>query len=135
MKIQSRLNFLSPCTFKSLRNFTILLSCFHLLAISPGAFASGDPKLGEQLYQRCAKCHGALGEGKNAEAAWAARGPKLAGQHAWYLRESITKYKNGLRAYEPSDRTGELMKGMAMTVILSKDENIEHIIAYLTNLN
>ncbi|MFK7824733.1 MAG: cytochrome c [Oligoflexales bacterium] len=133
MKIQSRFNFLSPCTFKSLRNFTILLSCFHMWASA--AYGNGDPEAGKQLFQSCAKCHGALGEGKGADAAWAARGPKLAGQHAWYLRESITKYKNGLRAYESSDRTGEVMKGMAMTLILSKEENVEHIIAYLTNLN
>ena len=135
MKIQSRFNLSSPCTFKSLRNFTILLSCFHLFGLPNAAFGSGDAKIGEQLYQNCAKCHGAQGEGKGPEAAWAARGPRLAGQHAWYLRESITKYKNGLRAYEDADRSGEVMKGMAMTLILSKDENVEHIIAYLTNLN
>ncbi|WP_273945106.1 c-type cytochrome [Burkholderia pseudomallei] len=45
-------------------------------------------------YAACAACHGQNGQG-------AGTFPRLAGQHADYLRRQIDVFKNGMRANAP----------------------------------
>ncbi len=48
---------------------------------------------GKQVYeQKCITCHGADGLGVEAE-----QGPKLAGQHSWYLEKQLQNFLSGER--------------------------------------
>ena len=108
-------------------------SCLSLFMAS-GAMgaAKGDAGKGKALYAPCVQCHGAKGEGKPESTPAALRGPKLAGQHAWYLQESIAKYKNGQRGADAKDTSGAIMKGMAG--LLANDQAIADVVAYIGTL-
>ena len=75
----------------------------------------GDPVAGKASYAVCVACHGAQAEGLEALG-----GPRLSGQNDWYLVQQLQNYKNGRRAYDPSDTFGQQMKPMAM--ILADDK-------------
>jgi cytochrome c553 len=61
---------------------------FLVLAMTPAPALAGD---GAQKAAVCAGCHGADGNSPNPE--W----PKLAGQHAGYLRAQATAFRDGAR--------------------------------------
>ena len=119
----------------SLRNGKKLLfaSCLGL-AFTANVYgaAKGDAGKGKALYAPCVQCHGANAEGKPESTPAALRGPKLSGQQAWYLVESIGKYKNGQRGADPKDTSGAIMKGMAG--LLANDQAIADVVAYITTL-
>ena len=54
-------------------------------------------ELGKQIYEtaQCAKCHGVNGGGNPAEL-----GPKIAGQHDWYLLDQLKQMKAQTRVNE-----------------------------------
>lgn len=79
-----------------------------------GAQAAGDPEAGRAKSATCTACHGADGNSPSPE--W----PKLAGQHARYLAET-------LRAFRAGTRTGTLMNGLAAGLT---DEDIEDLAAF-----
>ncbi|NRA46325.1 MAG: c-type cytochrome [Oligoflexales bacterium] len=111
----------------------LVASCLGwALASSAFGAAKGDAAKGKALYVPCAQCHGANGEGKPESTPVALRGPKLSGQHAWYLVESIGKYKNGHRGADAKDTSGAIMKGMA--VLLANDQAIADVVAYIGTL-
>lgn len=94
--------------------------------------AKGDAGKGKALYAPCVQCHGANGEGKPESTPAALRGPKLSGQQAWYLAESISKYKNGQRGTDAKDTSGAIMKGMAG--LLANDQAIADVVAFIKTL-
>lgn len=110
-----------------------LATCLGLVFASGALAASkGDANKGKALYAPCVQCHGANGEGKPESTPQALRGPKLAGQHSWYLVESIGKYKNGHRGADAKDTSGAIMKGMAG--LLADDQAIADVVAYIGTL-
>jgi len=70
-----------------------------LLFCSMAVAAEADPKAGEQKAQVCVVCHGPAGQSTNSQF------PKLAGQYADYL-------VNTLKAYKSGERANPIMKGM-----------------------
>ena len=66
------------------------LGLFLLLISSIGY--SQDAKLGEKIFQNCILCHGQKGEGVPSQ-----QGPKIAGQHDWYIETQIKNFKSGVR--------------------------------------
>jgi len=62
-----------------------------LLALSPAAFAKGNPEAGKAKSTPCQACHGPAGISASPEF------PHLAGQHADYLFTALRHYKLGKR--------------------------------------
>ena len=56
-----------------------LLSILVFSVLVTPAFAQ-DAAKGQALYATCIQCHGEKGEGNPAQ-----KGPKLSGQHDWYV--------------------------------------------------
>lgn len=75
---------------------------------------AADSEAGKAKSVLCAGCHGA--DGNSVNGVW----PKLAGQHATYLRKQITEFKNGTRV-DP------VMQGM---VVALSDDDIVNLSAY-----
>ncbi|HEX5789187.1 MAG TPA: c-type cytochrome [Woeseiaceae bacterium] len=88
---------------------------------------AGDPTVGAAQYAVCAACHGQQGEGLEAMNA-----PKLAGQDAWYLREEIRAFQQGLRGTHADDTYGQQMLAMART--LPDETAIANVVAHIGTL-
>ena len=89
------------------------------LAVAGAAHAGGDAAAGkEKAAQVCAACHGPDGAKPSTPDQ-----PILAGQHADYLVQALSDYKNGRR-------TNPIMKGFAAQ--LSK-KDIEDLAAWFAS--
>jgi cytochrome c oxidase subunit 2 len=94
---------------------------------APTPTVAGDAAAGAISYAICGTCHGAKGEGNPA-----LNGPKLAGQHDWYIVRQIQSFKNGMRGKGPGDVFGPQMAPMALT--LTNDAAISNVAAYISTL-
>lgn len=102
----------------------LLLFTIMCLVTVPAAFAEGDAKRGQQLYQVCAACHGDDARGNPDTQA-----PQLAGQFDWYLIRQLKNFKNGSRGTGTDDIYGGVMKPMADA--LQDDQAIADVVAYI----
>lgn len=66
---------------------------------------------GRGLYSGCTSCHGAQAEGFDELGA-----PRLAGQHDWYLKAQLLKFRSGLRGSHADDKLGQQMAAMAKAI-------------------
>jgi cytochrome c553 len=87
----------------------------------------GDTRRGEALYETCAACHGARGEGSQALSA-----PPLTGQSDWYLATQLALFRSGARGTAPGDVQGAVMRASAL--VLPDDEAIADVVAYVNTL-
>lgn len=94
---------------------------------TPPITINGDAVRGKQLYESCAACHGASGEGNEALNA-----PALAGGTDWYLVTQLKNYAQGLRGTHESDTFGAQMRGVA--VALPDEQATNDVVAYLNTL-
>ena len=101
--------------------FTIGLTILTLLTST--AYA-GDAAAGKTVYMQCQACHGVNGEGNEAM-----KGPKLAGQHAWYIESSLKKFKSGARG--AGDSEAAMMVPFSMML---DDTKMADVAAYLASL-
>ncbi|MCP5066687.1 MAG: cytochrome c [bacterium] len=88
----------------------------------------GDAAKGKATYVLCGTCHGPNGEGVEA-----LFGPRLTHTNDWYLAEQIRKFQLGIRAGNPEDATGIMMRPMAMT--LATPEQVRDVLAYISTLS
>lgn len=72
-----------------------------------------------QLYDTCAPCHGAAGEG-NLEL----RAPAIAGLPKWYVTAQLAKFKTDVRGAHPDDMEGHRMRPMARSLLLQNDADL-----------
>jgi len=93
----------------------------------PAPTVSGDVAHGKQLYQNCASCHGARGEGNAA-----LQSPALAARSDWYLATQLVNYRNGLRGVDERDTYGAQMRALVAT--LPNDKDIIDVVAYINTL-
>jgi cytochrome c oxidase subunit 2 len=93
----------------------------------PAPTVSGDAAAGRQLYQACAACHGAKGEGNATLQA-----PALAARSDWYLATQLRNYKLGLRGADPRDTLGAQMRAIIAT--LPDDVAINDVVSYINTL-
>ncbi len=107
-----------------IRSGLLLLITF---GVGPAALAEGDAVKGKMLYNICAACHGANGEGTAALNA-----PANAGQDPWYMTRQLKNFKAGIRGAHPDDTFGAQMRPMAM--MLAGDQDISDVVAYITSL-
>ncbi|UOD31367.1 cytochrome c [Massilia violaceinigra] len=94
-------------------------------AVSLSATAGGNIANGEALVKKynCASCHGADFT-KSTDPSY----PKLAGQHAEYLKHALIAYKRG---EGPNGRNNAIMGGFAKPL---SNKEIDDIAAYLHSL-
>ena len=91
--------------------------------------ANADPDLsaGKQLFQMCAACHGAAGEGNQSMNA-----PASAGQSKWYIKQQLNNFRAGIRGSHPQDTYGRQMIPMAS--MLKDSQAIEDLASFIDTL-
>lgn len=97
----------------------------------PALTIAGDVRRGRELYQTCALCHRAAGQGN-----WNSNAPRLAGMSDWYLHRQLTLFREEnpaqRRGGHPDDIYGDQMYMLAG---LLKDEAAMYdVIAYINTL-
>jgi cytochrome c oxidase subunit 2 len=100
---------------KSIRLFAACLSAAASLgapSLAAAQVAQGDAANGQSLFALCAQCHGDAGEGNQAVGA-----PAIAGLPAWYVRDQLVKFSNGLRGKHFDDIEGMRMRPMSLWLI------------------
>jgi cytochrome c553 len=102
-----------------------------LLAATLALGACGSPTepaaRGEYLYNYCAQCHGADGEGSRLVDA-----PPIAAMPQWYLESQLMKFRDGARGAHPQDIEGLKMRPMART--LKDDADLKTVATYVAGL-
>jgi len=99
-----------------------------LAAPNPPKTIEGNIEAGKKAYVTCVACHGENGEGNKSLNA-----PKLSNQHDWYIVRQIQIFKSGVRGTHAKDIYGAQMRAMAQ--MLTTDEQINDVAAYLATLN
>lgn len=95
---------------------------------------SGDPVRGEGDFGICGRCHGLTGLGYKPPKVITYRsqyGPRLSGQHDWYLIRQIQNFKARIRGTE-EDKAGWYMQGDVQG--LHSDQAIKDVVAYIGTL-
>jgi len=92
----------------------------------PGPTQPG-PTSGDELYQPCAACHGAKGEGNAALLA-----PRIIGMDSRYLARQLRNFRDGIRGKNPKDSAGQTMRA-ALSGPLT-DTTIEKLSHYIENM-
>jgi len=82
---------------------------------------------GRGLYSGCTSCHGAQAEGFDELGA-----PRLAGQHGWYLKAQLLKFRAGLRGAHTDDTFGQQMRTMASAI--RDDAAIDTLVSHIGSL-
>lgn len=112
---------------------TTILAFAALLLPLTGLYAGGakqgkeENRKGRLLYETCATCHGAKGEGKVELGA-----PPIAGLPLWYLESTLNKFKKGVRGAHADDAAGLRMRPMARA--LKGDEEIKAVSQHVHEL-
>jgi cytochrome c553 len=101
-----------------IRGFSLLAIGALLALTATQSFAAGDPARGKTKIATCVACHGTDGNAVDPQY------PRLAGQYADYLAQSLHEYKDGRR-------NNLIMKGFAATL---SDEDIDDISAYFATM-
>ena len=81
----------------------------------------------QDLYDSCAPCHGASGEGAQEVGA-----PAIAGLERWYVKRQLRGFKAGYRGWHVEDLAGKRMEPMARA--LDTDEKVDLVAAYVSSL-
>ena len=69
----------------------LVLAAAAGVAFWQAATAAGDPAAGKEKAAQCQQCHGLDGNGPTPQF------PKIGGQHAKYIVQSLEDYKTGVR--------------------------------------
>ena len=126
LEIQRRPRLGISCEFREMaasgRRFPITAVLILSFLSGPGVFAQSpvDLAAGEALFENCAFCHGAQGQGNQQ-----ADAPKLTGRQADYLIRQLQNFKNGVRGDLPVDIPGNQMA--LMSTILVDDAAIRNV--------
>jgi cytochrome c oxidase subunit 2 len=92
-----------------------------------GTTIQGDVQRGKTLYEQCAACHGARGEGNAAIGA-----PRLAGNSDWYMVGQLENFRRGVRGTHEHDTFGAQMRAAASA--LPDAQAASDVIAYINTL-
>ena len=106
---------------------SILGCCCALLLACEGKKDKESAEYRAELYDGCAQCHGASGEGNSAIGA-----PAIAGLDRWYVKAQLRKFKRGQRGWHAEDLGGKRMWPMAQA--MDTDEKVDLVSAYVASL-
>jgi cytochrome c oxidase subunit 2 len=98
-----------------------------MTATAEDAAPTVDMANGAELFELCAQCHGAEGQGNKLFLA-----PAIAGFDQWYIEMQLAEFQNGLRGLHFDDISGMRMRPMSMT--LRTDADIKNVSAYVASL-
>ena len=90
--------------------------------------ATGNVDKGRTIFSSCQTCHGEKGEGSEALG-----GPRLAGQHDWYLIRQLKNFKAGVRGVHEKDTYGQTMSSMAHA-LLPDDQEVKDVVTFINTL-
>jgi cytochrome c oxidase subunit II len=93
----------------------------------PAATVFGNPDEGSELYETCAACHGAKGQG-----IWSTRAPRLANMSDWYMARQLQNFREGVRGTHRENFDGAQMGAIAK--VLTKDQAISDLLDYVHTL-
>ncbi len=93
----------------------------------PPATIEGDVEKGKRLYNVCAYCHGANGQGIQAMNA-----PRMSSMTDWYLKRQLQNFKDDIRGSHTGDYYGFQMGFMART--LQDEQAMNDLVAYINTL-
>jgi cytochrome c oxidase subunit 2 len=110
-------------TISGEQDWASLVAYINTLPVK-GSTPQGEAARGKELYQTCAGCHGAAGEGIAALNA-----PRLSILADWYIAEQLKKFKAGQRGSRTDDAPGMQMR--AASGMLQSDADIEAVAAYI----
>ena len=85
--------------------------------------ASDAGSRGHELYQTCAVCHGAAGEGSAA-----LKAPRLVSLSQWYIANQLRKFRTGLRGAGADDRGRQMRAAASM---LQSDADVAAVAEYI----
>lgn len=100
---------------------------------SPRTETSGDPSRGQDFSRYCLRCHGERGQGYKAPKVIKFKslyGPRISGQHDWYLIRQLRNYRDGIRG-SSKDKSTAIMWAEAKVL---KDQDIFDLVAYIGTL-
>ena len=84
---------------------------------------------GRELFDLCAKCHGAAGQGNQLYLA-----PVIAGLPLWYIEAQLTKFRDGVRGTHFDDVAGMRMRPMALSLRTEHGYDLKDVAAYVATL-
>lgn len=84
---------------------------------------------GRELFQLCASCHGAQGEGNALYLA-----PNIGGLPLWYIEGQLTKFRDGGRGMHFDDHQGMRMRPMALSLRTEHGDDLKDVAAYVAQL-
>lgn len=111
----------------TLHRSLVAVAVLVTLAAAPQVAPAAEAVRGAELYQLCAQCHGAAGQGNQAALA-----PSIAGLAEWYVLAQLQNFKSGARGTHPDDTGGLRMYPMSQT--LKSDEDMQAVAAYVAKL-
>lgn len=114
----------------SLRTSLVAAVAMAFVAMAAGAedeAPSVDMANGKELYELCAQCHGAEGQGNRVFLA-----PAIAGFDQWYVEMQLASFRTGNRGLHFDDISGMRMRPMSMT--LRTDADVKDVSAYVASL-
>jgi cytochrome c553 len=99
------------------------------LALGAAPAQAQNAERGEQLFELCASCHGAQGQGNALFLA-----PNIAGLPLWYIEGQLTKFRDGGRGTHFDDHQGMRMRPMAMSLRNEHGDDLKDVAAYVATL-
>ncbi len=109
--------------------FRTALVLIGLSALLPGSANAQDAERGGELFDLCASCHGAAGEGNQLFLA-----PAIGGMPLWYLESQLTKFRDGVRGTHFDDLSGMRMRPMALSLRTEHGDDLKDVAAYVAAL-
>ena len=107
---------------------TALVSIALWAGLSMSASAQ-DVERGRELFDLCARCHGAAGAGNQLYLA-----PVIAGLPLWYVEGQLTKFRAGVRGTHFDDVEGMRMRPMALSLRTEHGDDLKDVAAYVATL-
>jgi cytochrome c oxidase subunit 2 len=107
-------------------------AAFVSLALAAGlgeAALAQDLARGRELFELCASCHGAQGEGNELFQA-----PAIGGLPAWYLERQLVMFRDGVRGTHFDDLLGMRMRPMALSLRTEHGDDVKDVAAYVASL-
>lgn len=101
---------------------------------SPRTELTGNPVRGQELSRYCLRCHGERAQGYKAPKVIKYRshyGPRLSGQHDWYLIRQIRNYRDGIRGSHEDKPTLYMQIEVKS---LTRESDILDLVAYIGTL-
>jgi cytochrome c oxidase subunit 2 len=92
-----------------------------------GQGAAEGSSAGQVAFSACVACHKADGSGNEELGA-----PRIAGLQAWYVKEQLSKFRDGRRGAHPDDAPGLRMRPMSRA--LSGDAEVDAVSDYVASL-